>query len=121
MTNLVVPTTGNLNLPTFQKLKFDTELSLSGASFTGSPVLVGTLTNEPVIIMFKNQSSVAVLVSDENGSTKGTTMAIGEEIIIDCRANKGLAPNMGWPINTSFFLTASVGTGAFKISVIYAR
>jgi hypothetical protein len=108
------------NMPYDQKLAFDTELSLSGTLLTGSPVLIGTLTNDPIMIMFKNQTSVSVFLSDNPGSTKGTTMAVNEEIILDCRANSGKATNMAFPIGTSFFATGVAGTGAFKISVIYA-
>ena len=108
------------NVPTSQNFSFDTELSLAGSSMTGSAVLIGTLSNNPVMIMFKNQTNQIVFLADNPGATKGTTMAIGEEIIMDCRANRGLAPNGTFPINTSFFATGPVGTGNFKISVIYA-
>ena len=107
------------NMPFDQKLGFDTELSLA-APFTGLAQLIGTLTNEPVVLMFKNQSSVSVFVADNSGSSKGTTMVAGEEIILDCRANSGKATNMGFPIGTSFFATGTAGTGAVKISVINA-
>ena len=107
------------NLPFDQKLAFDIELSVT-AAFTGIPQLLGTLTNEPVMILFKNQSTVNVFLADNPGSTNGTTMVAGEEIIIDCRANSGRATNMGWSIGTSFFVTGTGGTGAFKVSVIYA-
>lgn len=107
------------NLPTDQNFYFDTELSLSGA-FTGVAQLVGTLTNRPVLIIFKNQTTVSVFLADNSGSTKGTTMAIGEEIILDCRTNQGVARNGGFPAGTSFFVTGTGGTGSFKISVVYA-
>src|SRR5580700_6319923 len=106
------------NLPLDQKLKFDTELSLTLPQ--SATTLIGTLTNEPVILMFKNQTTVTVFVSDNPGSTAGTTMLAGEEIIFDCRANNGTARNMGFPIGTSFYATATSGTGNVKISVIYA-
>ena len=108
------------NQPFDQRLAFDTELVVN-AAFTGVAQLVGTLTNEPVVMMFKNQSSVSVFLADNSGSTKGTTMIAGEEIILDCRANHGKAENMGFPIGTSFFVTGTGGTGAFRISVIYAK
>jgi hypothetical protein len=108
------------NLPTDQRLTFDTELTLSGP-FTGTAQLIGTIGNEPVILMIKNQSSVTVFVADNNGSTKGTTMVSGESIIMDNRANSGRAPNMGFPIGTSFYVTGTGGTGAVKISVLYAK
>ncbi len=108
------------NVPTSQNFGFDVELSLNAASLTGSAVLIGTLSNNPVMIMFKNQTNQIVFLADNSGSTNGTTMAVGEEIILDCRANRGLAPNGSFPANTSFFATGPTGTGVFKISVIYA-
>lgn len=108
------------NLPFDQRLAFDTELSLTGP-FTGVSQLIGTLSNEPVLILFKNQSTVAIFLADNNGSTNGTTMVAGEEIIMDCRANHGNAVNMGFPVGTSFFATGTAGTGSVKISVLYAK
>lgn len=108
------------NLPFDQKLKFDVELSLAASTFTGSAQLLGVLTNEPVILLIKNQTSVPVFFADNSGATNGTTMAIGEEIVLDCRTNSGHAMNMGFPIGTSFFVTGATGTGAFKVAVLYA-
>lgn len=102
-----------------QNLRFDEELEVAGA-FTGVPQFVGSLTNRAVLIMFKNQSTVSVFLADNNGSTNGTTMAAGEEIIMDCRANNGISSNMGFPAGTSFFITGTGGTGAFRISSLYA-
>lgn len=108
------------NLPLDQRLAFDTELSVT-APFTGAAQLLGTLPNEPVMILFKNQSTVSVFLADNNGSTKGTTMVAGEEIIMDCRANNGRAINMGFPIGTPFYVTGTAGTGTMKVSVLYAK
>jgi len=104
-----------------QTLKFDTELTLSAASFTGTPQLIGTLRHNPVIMLFKNQSTVPVFISDENGSTVGTTMISGEHFVLDCRGNHGGAANMGFGKGTSFYLTGTGGTGGFKISILYAK
>ena len=108
------------NVPTSQNLGFDTELSLAGSSMTGSSVLIGTLTNNPVHIVFRNQTNQTVFVADNSGSTKGMTMLAGESDIFDLQANKGLAPKLSWPIGTSFFATGPTGTGNFKISITYA-
>lgn len=108
------------NLALDQKLAFDTEMSIA-APFTGVAQLLGTLSNEPVVILFKNQSTVSTFLADNDGSTKGTTMVAGEEIILDCRANHGFASNMGFPIGTPFFVTATGGAGAFKVSILYAK
>ena len=108
------------NLPTNQKLAFDTELTFSATSFDGTAKLLGVLNNVPVVLLVKNQTSVSVFFADNSGSTKGTTMVSGEEFIIDCRANHGSAANMGFPIGTTFYVTGAVGIGNFKVSVIYA-
>jgi hypothetical protein len=107
------------NMPNDQKFKFDVELSIT-APFSGVAQLLGTLVDEPVVIIFKNQSTVPVFLADNSGATNGTTMAVNEIILIDCRANKGQASNGGFPIGTSFFVTGTAGTGFFKVSIIYA-
>lgn len=110
------------NQPYDQRLAFDTELSLSaGAGFPGTAQLVGTLTNEPVVIVFKNQSTVTVFLADNTGSTKGTTMVAGESFVLDCRANSGKAVNMGFPTGTSFYVTGTGGAGFVKISTFIAK
>jgi hypothetical protein len=108
------------NLPTSQRLGFDIELTIAASTFTGSSQLIGTLTNEPVMIIFKNQTNKSVFVADNNGSTNGTTMSVNEILLLDCRANAGNASNMGFPSGTSFYITGASGTGNFKITVLYA-
>ena len=111
------------NLPLDQKLAFDTEMTLT-APFTGAAQFLGTLANEPVILLVKNQSNVAVFFADNAGSTKGTTMVAGEEFVLDCRGNSGKAVNMGFPMGTAFYATGLTGfaaaTGGFKVSILYA-
>lgn len=113
------------NQPFNQRLKFDVELSLTDPDNSG-PQLVGTLTNEPVMMMVKNQTDSTVFFSDEENDENGTTMVAGEEIIFDCRGNHGVAVNMGFPVGTSFFVNVTDAviinaTGDFKISVLYAK
>lgn len=108
------------NQPFDQRFSWDTELSLSGP-FTGTSQLIGVLANEPVIILFKNQSTVPVFIADNPGSTKGSTMVAGESFVLDCRGNKGKAVNGGFPVGTSFFATGTGGTGSVKISIVYAH
>lgn len=102
-----------------QKLAWDTEMSIT-APFTGSAQLLGILSHEPVMLLVKNQSNVSAFFADNPGSTNGTTMVAGEEIIFDCRANNGTARNMGFPLGTPFYVTGTAGTGAFKVSILYA-
>jgi len=108
------------NQPFDQRLKFDVELSITDPD-DPLPLLIGTLTNQPVMLMFKNQTDSSVFVSDEEDDEHGTTMVAGEEIIFDCRGNHGQASNLGFPVGTSFFATADGAVGDFKISVIYAK
>lgn len=108
------------NLPNDQRLTFDVELSLA-APFTGVAQLIGILRNEPVIMFFRNQSDQAVFIADNAGATNGMTMVAGEEIVLDCRSNSGKAVNMGFPIGTAFYVTATGGTGTVRISVLYAK
>ncbi len=108
------------NSPLDQKLAFGLELSIT-APFTGLAQFLGTLTVNPVILLVKNQSNVSVFFADNPGSENGTTMAAGEEFVLDCRGNKGNAVNMGFGIGTPFYVTGTAGAGAFKVSPIYAR
>lgn len=48
-------------------------------------------------------------------------MIAGEEFVLDCRGNRGDAETFGFPIHCEFFVTASVGTGSFKVSVLAAK
>jgi hypothetical protein len=105
------------NLPLDQKLAFDTELS---ATLNGTTQLLGSLVNLPVLMLVKNQSIEPAFFADNSGLIKGTTMAAGEEIIFDVRANHGVAHNMSFPIGTSFYVTGTAGSGVFKVSLIYA-
>jgi hypothetical protein len=108
------------NLPLDQKLAFDTQMVVTGP-LTGTPQLLGVLQNEPVMILFKNQTTVTVFLADNAGATKGTTMGASEEIILDCRANHGRADNMGFPIGTPFYVTGTGGSGSFYVSILYAK
>ena len=110
------------NLSLDQTLEFDTEMTVS-AAFSGTPQLLGTLQNKPVMMLVKNQSTVSVFFADNTGSTKGTTMVAGEEFVLDCRGNHGTASNMGFAVGTSFFVTGTGGAvgGAFKVSILYAK
>lgn len=112
------------NLPFDEKLAFDTELTVE-TPFTGVAELLGQLTNVPVVLFVKNQTTASVFFADNSGSTKGTTMAPGEEFVLDCRSNNGTARNMGFQIGTALFVTGLYGDDGgtanfFKVSVLYA-
>jgi len=108
------------NSPFDQKLKFDIQLTVT-APFTGTAQLVGVLTNEPVVIVIQNNSTVPVFFADNNGSTNGITLQAGQVLEFSNRGNNGRAVNMGFPIGTTFFVTGTAGTGTFNVAIIYAN
>jgi|SRR6185436_11516916 len=108
--------------PYDQSFSWGKELSMTfPPTVDATPQLIGVLEHEPVIILFKNQSTVSVFLADNTGSQNGSTMVAGESFVLDCRGNKGKAVNGGFPIGTAFYATATGGTGFFKISVVYAH
>jgi len=105
-----------------QRVGFDTERARAATTFTGSYLAIGSaLTVNPVVIVFDNQTDVAVPISVD-GSNVWKTFSAGEAFVLDLRANHGNAPNYTIDIGTTFFTNASVGTsGSMRISIIYAR
>lgn len=100
-----------------QRGAFATELA---ATMTGSAVKIGTLTQNPVTIIFDNQGtvSVAISVNDSTGATIWRTFTPGEALVLDLRDKAGVAPNYTFDIGTTFFGNGASGT--FSISYIYA-
>lgn len=89
------------------------------ATMTGSAVLIGTLTHNPVIIIFDNQSTVAVTISVDGGTTTWKTFPAGEALVLDLRTAHGIASNYTFDKGTSFYGTGA--SGNFSISYIYAK
>lgn len=98
-----------------QRAGFPSELS---AVMNGTWVSIGTLTNSPVMIIFDNQSTVAIAISVDGGTTTWRTFPAGEAITLDLRANHGIAPNFAIDKGTAFHGNGASGT--FSISYIYA-
>ncbi len=89
------------------------------AVMTGSFVKIGTLTDSPVIIIFDNQGTVSVAISTDGGTTTWRTFPAGEAMILDMRANLGIAPNFTFPVGTTFHGNGASGT--FSISYVFAK
>ncbi len=87
-------------------------------AMTGSNVLIGTLTDSPVIIIFDNQSTTSVVLSI--GTVSWKTFAGGEALVLDLRGNHGIAPNFTFDVGTSFFGNGAAN-GSFSISYVYAK
>lgn len=98
-----------------QKLKAAPELA---QTMTGSNVALGTLVESPVIIIFDNQGTVPVAISDDGFVTTWRTFPGGEALVLDLRANHGIASNFTWSKGTSF--TGNGASGTFSISYVYA-
>lgn len=105
-----------------QRLQFDIERSLASTSFNGTFLPIGVaLIGNPVLIIFDNQTDVSVPLSAD-GVNIWKTFTAGEAIILDLRANNGIAANYSIDRGIVFYTNASVGTsGSFRISVTYAR
>lgn len=98
-----------------QRAGFAAELA---TTMTGSSVKIGTLTKNPVIIIFDNQGTVSVAISIDGGTTTWRTFTAGEALVLDLRAASGVAPNYTFDIGTTFYGNGASGT--FSISYIYA-
>lgn len=97
------------------------ERSLASTSFDGTDQPIGDpLANPPVILIFDNQTDVAVPVYVDGVLFK--TFVAGDVFPIDLRANHGIAGNFSFQTGTQFSTNASVGTsGSIRISMLYAR
>lgn len=107
-----------------QRMAFDIERSNVGAvlgSFKPlqTPGGVGPLTQNPVIIIFDNQSANSLAISVDAVNI-WKTFSAGETFVLDCRANHGVAANMTIDVGTQFYVTSTAANGDFKISIIYA-
>lgn len=105
-----------------QRVGFDTERSRAATTFNGTYQTIGTaLTENPVVIVFDNQTDVSVPLSVDSTNV-WKTFSAGEAFVLDLRANHGLASNYTIDVGTQFSTNASVGTsGSFRISIVYAR
>lgn len=88
-------------------------------TMTGSFLAIGTLEFSPVIIIFDNQSTVAIQISVDGGDTIWKTFPAGEALVLDLRAAHGVAPNYTFDVGTTFF--GNGASGDFSISYIYAK
>lgn len=87
-------------------------------TMTGSWVLIGVLTECPAIIIFDNQSTVAVKISFDDGTTTWKTFSAGEALVLDLRANHGIATNFTFDKGTR--ISGNGASGDFSVSYLYA-
>lgn len=101
-----------------QNCLFGTELA---ASMTGSAVLIGSLPQNPVTLIFDNQgtASIAIYVDGTDATNLWRTFPAGEALVLDLRDKAQKAPNFTPHIGTTFYGNGASGT--FSISYIYAE
>lgn len=117
-----IGSTGAGSLNQSQTASFPAELT---ATMTGSFVKIGTLVASPVIIIFDNQGTSSVQIAIGPPASEGPapsvpwrTFTAGEAMILDLRANHGIAPNFTIASGTTFWGNGSSGT--FSISYLTA-
>lgn len=88
------------------------------ATMTGAWVPIGTLLNNPVILIFDNQGTAPVAISDNGGTTTWRTFTAGEALVLDLRTQHGIAANYTFPLGTVF--SGNGASGTFSISYVYA-
>lgn len=88
------------------------------AAMTGANVLIGTLSQSPVIIILDNQSTTAVDLSINDVLWK--TFSAGQNLVLDMRGNHGVAPNFTFSVGDSFYGNG-LANGSFCISYLYAK
>lgn len=100
------------------KLAFGVERKVT-APFSGSFQAVGSALADPaVIVIFDNQSTVAVEVSLDGVNT-WKTFAASSAAVLDVRTNHGKSWQFAVPVGTQFYVKGSAGTGFFSIATNY--
>lgn len=103
-----------------QKAKFGAQVSYDSSTGNSTyQAFSGTVADSSAIIIFDNQSTAVVTISD-NGTTDGKTFAVGEALVIDEQANKNNSGYLSWPAGTQFYAKSSAGVGNFYISWVKA-
>jgi len=95
------------------------ELTIDTATISGTPSVIGVLAENPVMIVFDNQSTTSVGISNSTDFV-WRTFPPGEGIILDMVANKGLADTFTFKVGTTIYATGTAGVGNFSVSFIFA-
>jgi hypothetical protein len=99
----------------------ETGVELLITTLTGGVDLIGTLLNNPVVIFFDNQSTVAIKIYHNQTTDVWHTFPAGEALTLDMRTNKGNAADFTFSVGDTFYAQGSAGANQFSISYIYAR
>lgn len=96
------------------------ELLIDAAALTGGWDLIGTLEENPVHIIFDNQSGDTDIEIGNNASTTWKTFVAGEALVLDMRGNHGIAANFSFRKGMNLYARGAAGTGNFSISYTFA-
>jgi hypothetical protein len=84
--------------------------------------LIGVLAEQPVLIIFDNQSDNDVAIGND-GSNVWKTFQGGTALLLDMRANHGVADNMTFRKGMGLYARGAKATTQqwFRISYVYAN
>jgi hypothetical protein len=109
------PPNPNSNICLGRRATWPTELLFA---LTGGTDTIGTLIYLPAIIIFDNQSANPVAIYVNQTTNVWHTFPAGEAIVIDLRANHGIADNFTSDLGTTFYGIGTEDSGNFSISGI---
>ena len=95
---------------------FPTELR---ETMIGSPILIGKLEFNPVLIIFDNQSTVPIAISTSENGAAWRTFPAGQALVLDVSAARQTIQGFSFDKGTSFY--GNGASGDFSISYIYAK
>lgn len=112
---------GAINKSVLAEMAVELEIQSSALSGAGTWDLIGTLAFEPVHIVFDNQTDLEVKIGNDESNTWHSFPA-GEAIILDMRANHGVADNMLFRKGMNLYASGVAGAAGqyFRISYTYA-
>lgn len=87
------------------------------ATMTGSIVKIGAFVAPPVHVIFDNLGTVTVTIYINGVQWK--TFAGGSALVLDMRANHGIAPN--YAFNTGDTISGNGASGDFSVAYTYAK
>lgn len=102
-----------------QKASFAEEIQFDAATFTGAYQALDPFPELGAILIIQNDTTVTVTLS-QDGVLDALTLVSGTKLVLDMRANIGIASNLAFSRNTVLYVKGSAGTGLFKIATIYA-
>ncbi len=108
------------NSPFDQAWKCGTAITIASSTLVGTYAAIGTIPNVAVVMIFSNNTSNSVTISDD-GINDFHTLIAGEHFVLDVRTNKGNANIAGFLAGTTWWAKGTAGTGTFEITYIYAR